>query len=191
MTHPATRIVAYFDDINVVSPAAAAANAFEALSIEVRTAGLTPVASKSAAYSSDQDIAAAAAAAAAELGGLYARDGLVIAGTPIGTDLFVRDFLSRKRQEVRDKIQHLVDFPPPLAFQDKWVILSRSLQLRLLTSPAQFHGLLQDRTSNNMLQISAKLPSRSSANPTPERQGRTLRPPISRSISCCARGASV
>jgi hypothetical protein len=56
---------------------------FEALSIEVRTAGLTPVASKSAAYSSDQDMAAAAGAA---LGVLHARDGLVVAGTPISTD---------------------------------------------------------------------------------------------------------
>jgi hypothetical protein len=70
---PAAQIVAHFDDINVVSPAAAAANAF-ALSIEVRTAGLTPVASKSAACSSKQDMATAAAA---ELGVLHARDGLV------------------------------------------------------------------------------------------------------------------
>jgi hypothetical protein len=75
--------VAYFDDINVVVPAAAAEHAFEALSIEVRTAGLTPVASKSAADSSDHDIAAAAAA---ELGVFHALDGLVIASTPIGSD---------------------------------------------------------------------------------------------------------
>jgi hypothetical protein len=50
-----------------------------------------------------------AAAAAAELGVLHARDGLVVAGTPIGTDLFVHDFLSRKLQEVRDEIQRLLD----------------------------------------------------------------------------------
>jgi hypothetical protein len=37
--HPATQIVAYFDDINVVGPPAAAAPAFEALAMEVRTAG--------------------------------------------------------------------------------------------------------------------------------------------------------
>jgi hypothetical protein len=49
----------------------------------------------------------------AELGVLHARDGLVIAGTPIGTDPFVHDFLSRKRQEVRDEIQRLVDLPLP------------------------------------------------------------------------------
>jgi hypothetical protein len=48
--HPAAQIVAYLDDINVVRPAAAAAHAFEAPSTEVRTAGLTPVASLSAAY---------------------------------------------------------------------------------------------------------------------------------------------
>jgi hypothetical protein len=61
-TEKATHLLRIFDDINVVGPAAAAAHAFEALSIEVRTAGLIPVASKSAAYSSDQDMAAAAAA---------------------------------------------------------------------------------------------------------------------------------
>jgi hypothetical protein len=126
--HPAAQIVAYFDDINVVGPAAAAANAFEALPIGVRTTGLNPVASKSAAYSSHQDMVAAAAA---ELGVHHAREGLVVAGTRIGTDSFVRDFLSRKRKDVRDKIQRLVDLPHPLTFQDKWVILSRSLQLRL------------------------------------------------------------
>jgi hypothetical protein len=43
----------------------------------------------------------------------------------------VRDFLSRKRQEVRDEIRRLVDLPHPLTSQDKWVILSHSLQLRL------------------------------------------------------------
>jgi hypothetical protein len=72
-----------------------------------------------------------AAAAAAELGVLHARDGLGIAGTPTGTDPFVHDFLSRKRQEVRDEIQRLLDLPHPLTCQDKWVILSRSLHLRL------------------------------------------------------------
>jgi hypothetical protein len=38
MAHPAAQIVVYCDDINVVGPAADAANAFEALSIEVCTA---------------------------------------------------------------------------------------------------------------------------------------------------------
>jgi hypothetical protein len=70
-------------------------------------------------------------AVAAELGVRHARDGLVIAGTPIRTDPFVCDFLSRKRQEVRDKIQRLVDLLHPLTFQDKWMILCCSLQLRL------------------------------------------------------------
>jgi hypothetical protein len=53
-----------------------------------------------------------AAAVVAELGVLHGRDGLVIAGTPIGTNPFVRDFLSCKRQGVRDEIQRLVN---PLA----------------------------------------------------------------------------
>jgi hypothetical protein len=44
--HPATQIIAYFDDINVVGPAAAAASAFEALAAEVRTVSLTRCAPK-------------------------------------------------------------------------------------------------------------------------------------------------
>jgi hypothetical protein len=114
----------------------------------------------------------AAAAAAAELGVLHAREGLVVAGTRIGTDSFVRDFLSRKRKDVRDKIQRLVDLPHPLTFQDKWVILSRSLQLRLQhlsrTVPWAAASVLLEGTSNNTLQ---KLPSHSSANPTTAQQG--------------------
>jgi hypothetical protein len=134
---PAAQIVDNFDDIDVVGPsAAAAAHAFEALSIKVRTAGLIPVASKSAAYGSDQDMAAAAAA---ELGVLHARYGL-ISGTPIGTDPFVRDFLSRKRQEVCDKIRCPVDLHHPLTFQNKWLILSCFLQLRLQHLPNSSMG---------------------------------------------------
>jgi hypothetical protein len=61
-SHPDTQIIAYFDDINIVGPAAAAAPAFDSLAAVARTVGLTPVLSKSAAYSPEQDMAAAAAA---------------------------------------------------------------------------------------------------------------------------------
>jgi hypothetical protein len=166
--HPAAQIVACFDEINIVGPAAAAVKLFEGLSMEVRTAGLTPVASKAPPYSSDQDMATAAAA---ELGVLHARDGLVIAGPPIGTDPFVRDFLSRKRQEVCDKIQHFVDLPHPLLFQDKWAILSGFLQLRLQHLSRTVPWPAASPTSNNMLQIFAMLPSPTSANPTPAQLG--------------------
>jgi hypothetical protein len=72
-----------------------------------------------------------AATAVAELGVPHACEGLVIASTPIGTNPFVRDVLFHKWQEVREEIQRLIDLPYPLTFQDKWVILSRSLQLQL------------------------------------------------------------
>jgi hypothetical protein len=65
----------------------------------VRTAGLTPVASKSAAYSSEQDMAVVAAA---ELGVLHARDGLVVAGAPIGT----RDGQARSKKITFFMITH-------------------------------------------------------------------------------------
>jgi hypothetical protein len=128
--HPATHIVAYFDDINVVGAATAAAPAFEALATQVRTVGLTPVPSKSAcaACSPDQDMATAAAA---ELGIFLARESLVVAGTPIGTVQILFEFLAHKRQQVHAELQRLADLPHPLTCQDKWVILTRSLQLRL------------------------------------------------------------
>jgi hypothetical protein len=114
--HPETQIVAYFDDINVVGPAAAAAPAFEALAAEVRSVGLTPVPCKSAEYCPDTHMAAAAAA---ELGVLHASNGLLVAGTPIRTNPFVHEFLASKRQAVSDELQRLTDLPHPVTCQDK------------------------------------------------------------------------
>jgi hypothetical protein len=74
--HSATQIVAYYHDINVVGPAAAAAPTFEAVAMEEQTAGLTPVSSNSATYSLEKGVTAAAAA---ELSVLHARKGLVVA----------------------------------------------------------------------------------------------------------------
>ena len=48
--HPAVRLVAYFDDINIVGPPQSACEAFEALSAQVRAIGLTPVPTKSSVY---------------------------------------------------------------------------------------------------------------------------------------------
>jgi hypothetical protein len=48
---PATKVVAYFQDINVVGPALAAAPAFEALAADVRKKGLNTVPCERAMYS--------------------------------------------------------------------------------------------------------------------------------------------
>jgi hypothetical protein len=61
----------------------------------------------------------------------FKKDTVVVAGTPIGNDQFVHDFLARKRQEVHDELQRLTDLPHPLTCQDKWGILCHSMQLRL------------------------------------------------------------
>jgi hypothetical protein len=89
--HPAAQIVLYFDDINVVGLVAAAAPAFEALAMEVRTPGLALMPPRSAAYSPDHNMAAAAAA---ELGVLHARDALVVAGTSMGIDQFIHNVIA-------------------------------------------------------------------------------------------------
>jgi hypothetical protein len=60
-----------------------------------------------------------AAAAAAELSILHAREGLVVAGTLIGTAQFVNEFLARKRLEVHDELQRLANLPHPLTWQGK------------------------------------------------------------------------
>jgi hypothetical protein len=72
-----------------------------------------------------------AAAAAAELGIVHAQVGLVVAGTPIGTEQFVHEFFARKQNDVHDELQRLSELPHPLTCQDKWVILTHPLQLRL------------------------------------------------------------
>jgi hypothetical protein len=106
--HSAAQIVAHLDEINVVQPTATAAHALDGLFIAVCIADLNHVAFKIAAHSLSQDMAVAAAA---ELGVHNARDGLVVTGASKGTDLFVRDFMFRRHQDVRSEIDHLVDLP--------------------------------------------------------------------------------
>jgi hypothetical protein len=61
----------------------------------------------------------------------HATDGLVAAGTPIGTD----DYITAHMEDCADQaiafIRKLQDLPPPLTAQAKFLLLSRSLQRRL------------------------------------------------------------
>jgi hypothetical protein len=63
-----------------------------------------------------------------ELGIAHHEHGVVVAGTPIGSENF--EFFQKIRH-MRAKLDLLVSLPAPLTRQDKWVVLTRSLQLKL------------------------------------------------------------
>jgi hypothetical protein len=153
MAYLAAQLAAYLDNISVACPAAAALHTFDADSTEVRIPGLNAEPVRSVGHSWNQDMAPTAAV---ELGVLPACNRLVIPGTPSGTDHFVRDFLFRKGHEIRVELNRLVCLPHSLTCRDKWVIVSRSLQLRLqhISPNVSWAATL---TSNNMLQTSARL----------------------------------
>ena len=128
--HPQAGLVAYMDDVHVVGLANPATLACTTLREEVGKIGLTPNPAKSKVYSPDVD---STAAAAETLGIQHARDGLVAAGTPIGSDAFVQQFVETRRQEARKLIEKLLACPSPItSVQDKWMVLTRSLQQRML-----------------------------------------------------------
>jgi hypothetical protein len=126
--HPEAHVVAYFDDINVVGPADSAVRACDRLTTEVLSVGLTPVPTKCAVYGGNTDMARAPAA---ELSIAHQEQGVVVAGTPIGSDDFVKAVFQQEIQNVRAPLDLLVSLPTPLTRQDKWAVLNRSPHLKL------------------------------------------------------------
>jgi hypothetical protein len=127
-THPGAHDVVYFDAINVVGPADSAVRAFNRLTTEVLSVGDTPVLTKCAEYGRNTDMARAAAA---ELGIAHQEQRVVVAGTPIGSENFVKAFFQPKTQHICAQLDLLVSLPAPLTRQHKWAVLTRSLQLKL------------------------------------------------------------
>jgi hypothetical protein len=145
--------------------------AIDRLTTELLSEGLTPLATKCAMYGSNTDVARAAAA---DLDIAHHEHGVLVAGTPIGSDIFVKEFFQQKIQHVRAKLYlpRVLTFvffftrlshskkeranrgprrtpegtaPPKgrkeggnagqhgtrASHQDKWALLTRSLQLKL------------------------------------------------------------
>ncbi len=126
--HPQAQIIAFFDDIHLVGKPQHVVPAFATLVEEVKRINLTPNPNKSLAYGLDTDISAGAPA---ELGIAHAQNGIVAAGTPIGSAHFMDACVAQRREAVKVLLDRLVELPSPLTIQDK-TLLTKSLQLRLL-----------------------------------------------------------
>jgi hypothetical protein len=124
--HPACRVAAIADDIYLQGAPAQVQAAFRTLDAEVEDLGATVSMQKCGAYSTD---GAAAAGVATALGITHFADGFLAAGTPLGTDEFVRRHVQAKADSTCALVDDLVGLPLPA--QDKFVILRMSLQARM------------------------------------------------------------
>jgi Reverse transcriptase (RNA-dependent DNA polymerase) len=128
--HPDARLVAYADDIFLQGSPAAVVPALRALLDAVHVVGLDVVLPKCGAYSADQ---AAAAAVAASLGIAHCTDGLIVAGTPIGSDAFVAAHAAARADHVCQLVDDLAALP--VTAQAHFCLLRSSLAARMTHLP--------------------------------------------------------
>jgi hypothetical protein len=123
--HPGANPIAYLDDGTLQGSQADVTAAFPALCHLCAAIGLQINPAKCGAYSQD---AQAAAETAAALGIRHCVDGLVVTGTPIGTDAFVLAHVNAVADAACASIDGVME--APLAAQDKFVLLRASAQMR-------------------------------------------------------------
>jgi hypothetical protein len=123
---PDVRVVAYADDVHLQGPPEAAIEAFRLLVTATAPIGLTPSLSKCAANAQS---AATGLAVASALGIAHRPEGLVAAGTTLGSDAFVETDARSRAETVAGLVTALASFP--LGRQDKFLLLRSSLQVRL------------------------------------------------------------
>lgn len=126
LTHPATSPVAYADDGYLQGSPASVIAAFPAICRLGASIGLTARLDKCGVYSPNAMVGAEVAAA---LGIPHRVDGLVVAGTPIGSDEFVAASANKSSQAVCKVIEDLIALPLPL--QDQFIVLRMSSQMRI------------------------------------------------------------
>jgi hypothetical protein len=98
----------------------------------VAAIGLAPSFHKCAVYGTPSGPAHTAAQQSAHILDIqHATDGLVAAGTPIGTDDYITAHMEDYSDQAIALIRRLQDLPPALTAQAKFLLLSRSLQRRL------------------------------------------------------------
>jgi hypothetical protein len=127
--HPA-RPLAYADDTFLQGAPGPTMQAYQALTALAAPLGLHAQQTRGAVYSADD---AAAAHIARHLKVRHAREGLLAAGTPVGTPAFQvarADICADHACQLLDKLQVL-----PLADQDRWLLLHGSLQRRVAHLP--------------------------------------------------------
>jgi hypothetical protein len=124
------RPVAFADDTFLQGSQAPTTRAFHAMTALAAPLGLRAQPGKCAVYSEDT---ATAASVAAALGMHHAPEGLLAAGTPVGTTAFEAASAATcadKACTLMDRMQAL-----PLADQDRWLLLHSSLQLQVAHLP--------------------------------------------------------
>jgi hypothetical protein len=124
------RPVAFADDTFLQGSQAPTTRAFHAMTALAAPLGLRAQPGKCAVYSEDT---ATAASVAAALGMHHAPEGLLAAGTPVGTTAIEAASAATcadKACTLMDRMQTL-----PLADQDRWLLLHSSLQLQVAHLP--------------------------------------------------------
>jgi hypothetical protein len=124
------RPLAYADDTFLQGALAPTMRAFAALSALAAPLGLQSQPAKCAVHSGDH---AAAAAVAGQLGVMHALEGLLAAGTPVGTP----SFQTANAESCATRACHLMDelLALSLGDQDRWLALHSSLQKRVAHLP--------------------------------------------------------
>ena len=150
------RVIAFADDTFLQGASDACIQSFVSLLDNGADIGLEASLGKCGVYSPNSQ---AAANVADTLGISHQLHGLVVAGTPFGSDAFVREHVKTKADNLDAVIEKLVGLPLPT--QDATAILRTSLQLRLshLTRCVEWNNLetalrgTEDKVEEAMLEI--------------------------------------
>jgi hypothetical protein len=123
---PGLAIVSIADDVNLVGRTEALRRAFTTLTHDAAAIGLQVQERKCALHAGPDR---ATAQLARDLGVQHKPEGVTVCGTPIGTDAYVADALQARANNIKTQVDKLVQLP--LSVQSQFVILQRSLSLRM------------------------------------------------------------
>ena len=125
---PAARCIAIHDDVSLQGASDDVAMALAELTQRTQPLGLNLCRPKCAAYSEER---ATAATFAQRTGVSLAEEGLVVAGAPVGSFLFVHAAVNERLQAVREAARQLCELRPDLPAQDAMLVLRCSISSRL------------------------------------------------------------
>ena len=120
---------AFHDDAALAGQPPDVCTAVQVLKDATQPLGLQMRLPKCAVYSEDSQ---RAASVAQQLGMRHATDGIVAAGSPIGTDAFVVDYVRQRTDAVRKAVRRLRELEDYLPAQDAFLLLRSSLSSRLI-----------------------------------------------------------
>ena len=125
---PSTKACAVHDDAALHGEPADIRASLDVLAERTAPLGLLLRRDKCAVYSPSTE---AASELAADLGMRHAADGIVAAGSPVGDDAFVRDYVERRIGVVREVVRRLRALGGLLPAQDAFLLLRSSISSRL------------------------------------------------------------